>query len=104
MAKRNKKEQLVNRAKIMSFKPLVDDHVGNTNYQDKFLLEQRLLADACINYSNKQSYYRPPLPSLTHSSIRFNINQIFIKGLGTSSMAGTADSISAAKFAVPSRP
>ena len=35
MAKRNKKEQLVNRAKIMSFKLLVDDHVDNTNYQDK---------------------------------------------------------------------
>ena len=28
MAKRNKKEQLVSRAKIMSFEPLVDDHVG----------------------------------------------------------------------------
>ena len=36
MANSNKMEQLVNRAKIMSFKPLVDDHVGNTNYQDKY--------------------------------------------------------------------
>ena len=35
MAKRNKKEQPVNRAKITSVKPLVDDHVDNTHYRDK---------------------------------------------------------------------
>ena len=30
-----KKEQLVYRVKIMSFKLLVDDHVDTINYQDK---------------------------------------------------------------------
>ena len=35
MAKKKKKEQPVSRAKITSSKPLVDDHVGNTNYQDE---------------------------------------------------------------------
>ena len=40
MAKSNKKEQLANRANILSFKPLVDDHVDITNYQDKSIWDK----------------------------------------------------------------
>ena len=87
MAKRNKKEQ-----KGAASEPCEDHECQAVSWvmimwiiliTETNLIGTKTFSRCMYNYSNKQSYYRPPLPSLTHSSIKFNLDSSFTQGITT---------------------